>query len=152
MIAQVAAGGAATRTCDRAAAPGHRLVDLRRYADPRGSLAVIESGREIGFLTRRVYFMYGAGAGSARGAHAHRQLEQLIVAIQGSVDITLDNGRGECTHRLDSPARALYLGPMVWRDMRNFTADSLCFVLASELYDDADYIRDYDEFVSELRG
>lgn len=96
--------------------------------------------------------MYGAGAGSARGTHAHRKLEQLIVAIQGSFDITLDNGRGVCAHRLDSPTRALYLGPMVWRNMTNFTPDSLCFVLASERYDDADYIRDYDEFVQELRG
>ena len=96
--------------------------------------------------------MYGAGAGSARGAHAHRRLEQLIVAMQGSFDITLDNGKGECTHHLDSPTSALYLGPMVWRDMRNFTADSLCFVLASERYDEADYIRDYHEFLSELRG
>lgn len=142
---------AGAESCAPGAAPGHRLIDLPRFADPRGSLAVIECGREVGFLPRRVYFMYGAGAGSARGAHAHRLLEQLIVAVQGSFDITLDNGRGVCTHRLDSPERALYLGPMVWRDMTNFTADSLCFVLASERYDNADYIRDYDEF-KELRG
>jgi hypothetical protein len=147
-----AAPGCRSRTpCDRAAAAGHRLVNLPRFADPRGQLAVIECGKEIGFLASRVYFMYGAGVGSARGAHAHRRLEQLIVALQGSFDIMLDNGAGTCTHRLDTPSLALYLGPMIWREMRNFTADSLCFVLASEPYDDADYIRDHDVFLNELR-
>jgi len=138
--------------CPGAAADGHRLTDLRRFTDARGSLAVIESGREVGFPVRRVYYMYGAGAGSARGAHAHRKLHQLIVAMQGSFEISLDNGRGRCVHRLDEPTRGLYLGPMVWRDMAEFSADSICFVLASERYDDADYIRDYEGFLQELRG
>lgn len=138
--------------CPGAAADGHRLTDLRRFTDARGSLAVIESGREVGFGVRRVYYMYGAGARSARGAHAHRKLHQLIVAMQGSFEISLDNGRGRCVHRLDEPTRGLYLGPMVWRDMAEFSADSICFVLASECYDDADYIRDYESFLQELRG
>jgi hypothetical protein len=138
--------------CERDAAAGHRLVDLRSFADTRGGLAVAESGREVGFPVRRVYFMYGAGAGSTRGAHAHRRLEQLIIAMQGSFEISLDNGRGRCVHRLDRPTRGLYLGPMVWRDMANFSADSICFVLASECYDEADYIRDYECFVREQRG
>lgn len=138
--------------CPGAAADGHRLTDLRRFADARGNLAVIECGTEIGFPVRRVYYMYGAGAGSARGAHAHRKLHQLIVAMQGSFEISLDNGRSRCVHRLDEPTRGLYLGPMVWRDMAEFSADSICFVLASECYDDADYIRDYESFLQELRG
>jgi len=138
--------------CRGTAAAGHRLTDLRRFSDTRGSLAVIELGREVGFPVRRVYYMYGAGAASARGAHAHRELHQLIVAMQGSFQISLDNGRGRCVHRLDQPTRGLYLGPMVWRDMSDFSADSICLVLASECYDNADYIRDYDCFLQELRG
>lgn len=136
--------------CDRSAAAGHHLVDLPRFVDDRGSLAVIESGREIGFLARRVYFMFGAAAGSARGAHAHRKLEQLIVAMHGSFEITVDDGRGRLRYRLDLPTRGLYLGPMVWREMANFSADSSCLVLASACYDEADYIRDYDSFIREL--
>jgi dTDP-4-dehydrorhamnose 3,5-epimerase-like enzyme len=146
------AGGPAAPGCGGAAGPGHRLIDLRHYADARGCLAVAEYGQEVGFLTRRAYFMYAAGAGSARGAHAHRKLEQFIVALQGSFDITVNNGSGECTHRLSGPTRALYVGPMVWRDMAHFSADSVCFVLASEPYDGADYIRDYECFRKELRG
>lgn len=138
--------------CRGTAAAGHRLTDLRRFSDARGSLAVIELGREVRFPVRRVYYMYGAGAGSARGAHAHRELHQLIVAMQGSFQISLDNGRGRCVHRLDQPTCGLYLGPMVWRDMSEFSADSICLVLASECYDDADYIRDYECFLQELRG
>ena len=138
--------------CGGAADAGHRLTDLRRFSDVRGSLAVIEFGREVEFPVRRVYYMYGAGAGSARGAHAHRRLHQLIVAMQGSFQISLDNGRGRCVHRLDQPTHGIYLGPMVWRDMAEFSADSICLVLASECYDDGDYIRDYDCFLQELRG
>jgi hypothetical protein len=143
----VEAGG-----CDRVAARGHRLVALRQFNDARGSLAVIEYGKEIGFLVERAYFMYGPGANSDRGAHAHRDLEQLIVALQGSVDITLDNGRKQCRHRLDQPTHGLYLGPMVWRKMSNFSANSVCFVLASRRYDSADYVRDYERFTQALRG
>ena len=138
--------------CDRDGGAGHRLIDLRQFNDGRGRLAVAECGREIEFRVQRAYFMYGAEAGSARGAHAHKKLEQLIISMQGSFEITLDNGRDQCWHRIDRPTRALYVGPMVWRDMENFSADSLCFVLASECYDEADYIRDYDCFIRELRG
>jgi hypothetical protein len=148
--AVAAAGRDGAAGCDGAV--GHRLVDLRQFVDARGSLAVIESGAEIGFEVRRVYFMYRPGAVSARGAHAHRELEQLIVAMQGSFEISLDNGHGRCLHRLDRPGSGLYVGPMVWRDMANFSADSICLVLASERYDEADYIRDYNQFIRELRG
>lgn len=147
-----APGEIARGECDRGDAPGHRLVDLRLFADLRGSLAVAERGREIGFPVRRVYFMYAPGADCARGAHAHRKLEQLLVAMRGSFDIGLDDGRGRCAHRLDDPTRGLQVGPMVWRDMTNFSADSICLVLASELYDSADYIHDYECFIRELRG
>ena len=147
----LATGATGAGECDRGPATGHRLIDVRRFDDARGSIAVIEYGREIGFLVRRAYFLQTPG-GAARGAHAHRHLEQLIIAMRGSVDITLDNGRGRCRHRLDQPDQGLYLGPMVWREMTNFSADSLCFVLASECYDDADYIRDHESFVRELRG
>jgi dTDP-4-dehydrorhamnose 3,5-epimerase-like enzyme len=135
-----------------AAAAGHRLVDLRRFTDNRGSLAVIESGREIGFPVRRAYFMYAAAAGSARGAHAHRRLEQLLIAVQGSFSITVDDGRAQRRYRVDQPTRAIYVGPMVWRDMDRFSGDSICLVLASEPYDEADYIRDHQRFITELRG
>jgi len=141
----------AVGVCDRTTAPGHRLVDIREYADARGGISVIEHGREIGFLIRRTYVLRTLD-GADRGAHAHRNLEQLIVSLHGSVEVLLDNGHGRCVHRLDRPSVGLYLGPMVWREMTRFTADSLCLVLASECYDDADYIRDYDCFMRELRG
>lgn len=141
----------AADACDYAPAPGHRLVDLPEYADARGSIAVIEHGREIAFLIRRAYLLHTEG-GADRGAHAHRNLEQLIVSLRGSVDILVDTGRGRCVHRLDRSSFGLYLGPMVWREMTRFSADSLCLVLASECYDAADYIRDYDRFMRERRG
>jgi dTDP-4-dehydrorhamnose 3,5-epimerase-like enzyme len=144
-------GATGTGGCERTAAAGHRLVDLPRFADARGTLGVVESGREIGFPVRRVYFMYDAGAGSTRGAHAHRRLEQLIIAMRGSFEVSLDNGRGRCLHRLDRPTCGLYIGPMVWRDMARFSPDSICVVLASERYDEADYIRDYEHFLREFR-
>jgi dTDP-4-dehydrorhamnose 3,5-epimerase-like enzyme len=140
-----------TTECDRDASTRHRLIDVRQFADARGSLAVIESGQDIGFPVRRIYYMYGAALGSARGAHAHRNLEQLVVAVHGSFDIALDNGHHRCSHHLDEPTRGLYIRPMVWRDITNFSPDSVCLVLASECYDEADYIRDYDCFIRELR-
>jgi dTDP-4-dehydrorhamnose 3,5-epimerase-like enzyme len=138
-----------TSKCNRNATFRHRLIDLRQFPDPRGSLVVVESGQDIGFPVRRIYYMYGAAPGAARGAHAHRKLEQLIVAVHGSFDIALDDGRYGCSHHLDEPTLGLYITPMVWRDITNFSADSVCLVLASELYDEADYIRDYECFIQE---
>lgn len=138
--------------CGADGLPGHRLIELRVFDDNRGSLAVAECGWEIGFPVRRVYFMYGASAGSSRGSHAHRRLKQIIISAQGSFEIMLDNGICQCRHRLDRPTQGLYVGPMVWREMVNFSADSLCFVMASECYDDADYIYDYESFIRTLTG
>ncbi|WP_433259943.1 sugar 3,4-ketoisomerase [Actinosynnema sp. CS-041913] len=133
-------------------AGGYRMVVLPQFTDLRGSLGVIESGKEIGFVVRRVYFMYGHQLGAARGAHAHRSLEQLVVALAGRFEVLVDDGRRRAEYRLAGPDRALYLGPMVWREMRNFSADSICLVLASHSYDEDDYCRDYDGFLREARG
>jgi WxcM-like, C-terminal len=146
----MSAAVAGTAECDLDATR-HRLIDLRQFGDARGGLNVIESGLDIGFPIRRIYYMYGATAGSARGAHGHRNLEQLIIAMHGSFDIALDNGRYRCSHHLDDPSQGLYIRPMVWRDITNFSADSVCLVLASERYDEADYIRDYECFSREVR-
>lgn len=145
-------GATETSKCELAAADGHHLVELRTFPDARGSLGVIEFGTEIGFPVERVYYMYGAKEGSARGAHAHKKLEQLVVAMHGSFEISLDNGHGRCVHRLDRPDLGLYVGPGVWRDLSDFSADSVCVVLASHRWDDDDYIRDYDEFIKSRRG
>ncbi len=123
-----------------------RLVDLPKIADPRGNLTFIEGGRHVPFEIRRVYYLYDVPGGSARGGHAHKALHQLIVAMSGSFDVVLDDGRAKRRIHLNRSYNGLYVCPMIWRELDNFSSGSVCMVLASNLYDEDDYFRDYAAF------
>lgn len=125
---------------------------LALHRDDRGSLVAVEAGKDVPFAIGRVYYLYGAPEGSERGFHAHRTLRQLAVAVNGSCTFLLDDGTGREEVRLDRPDRGLYIGAMVWREMRDFSPDCVVMVLASEAYDEGDYIRNRDDFLSHVRA
>ena len=128
-----------------------RLLDLSTVVDSRGRLTYIESGRHIDFDIRRVYYMYDLEDGATRGGHAHLRLQQLMIAIFGELDVTLDDGHEKRTFRLATPSCGLMVGQMVWRTVKSLSAHSVCCVLASEPYDEADYVRDYSAFLDAAR-
>lgn len=123
-----------------------RIIDIRKYTDNRGYLSVIEGGKDIPFEIKRIYYLYMVPE-AARGAHAHKELQQLLVATSGSVDITLDDGKEKKTFHLDRPWKGLLVVPGLWRDLDNFSGGTVLMCLASEKYDEGDYIREYDEFL-----
>lgn len=127
------------------------LVDLPKIQDPRGNLTFIENEGHIPFEIKRVYYLYDVPGGSDRGSHAHRKLHQFIVAMSGSFDVMLDDGERTQRFHLNRPNYGLYVCPMMWRYLDNFSSGSVCLVLASELYSADDYIRDYDEFIVTTR-
>lgn len=124
-----------------------RIIDLPKVHEPRGNLTFIEGGRHVPFQISRVYYLYDVPGGSERGGHAHKELHQLIVAISGSFDVVLDDGRDKQRHHLNRSYYGLYVCPMIWRELDNFSSGSVCLVLASNHYDEADYYRDYAEFM-----
>ena len=124
-----------------------KLIDLRKISDPRGNLTVIEEKLDIPFEIKRVYYLYDVPGGESRGAHAHKGLYQLLIAANGSFSVTLDDGHEKITCNLKRPYYGLLIVPGIWRDIDDFSSGSVCLCLASEHYDAADYIRDYDEFL-----
>lgn len=124
-----------------------RIIELPVIHDQRGNLTFIEGGRHIPFDIQRVYYLYDVPGGAERGGHAHKQLHQLIIAMSGSFDIVLDDGREQRRVHLNRSYYGLLVCPMIWREMDNFSSGSVCMVLASEFYDEADYYRDYDAFL-----
>ncbi|HXS20227.1 MAG TPA: FdtA/QdtA family cupin domain-containing protein [Steroidobacteraceae bacterium] len=129
-----------------------RIIELPKVADPRGNLTFVEGGNHIPFEIRRVYYLYDVPGGSDRGAHAHRSLHQFVVAMSGSFDIVLHDGDRQRRFHLNRSYFGLYICPMMWRTLDNFSSGGVCMVLASEVYDAADYIRDYDQFLTLARG
>lgn len=123
-----------------------KIIDLPKVEDPRGNLTFIEAGQHIPFDIRRVYYLYDVPGGSHRGGHAHKELHQLLIAMSGSFDITLDDGRTKFKYHLNRSYYGLYIPPMIWREIDNFSSGSVCMVLASEQYLESDYYRDYGEF------
>lgn len=123
-----------------------KIIDIRKYADTRGYLSVIEGGIDIPFEIKRIYYLYMVPE-AARGAHAHKELQQLMVATSGSVSVTLDDGKDKKTFVLDKPWKGLLVVPGLWRDLDDFAGGTVCMVLASEKYESEDYIRDYNEFL-----
>ena len=121
---------------------------FRPHGDARGQLIALEEFNDIPFAVKRVYYMYGMGEGVRRGSHAHKQLEQVLICIHGSCKILLDNGTEKEIVPLEKPYEGLYVSNCIWREMFDFSPDAVLLVLASELYDESDYIRDYDEFIS----
>lgn len=131
---------------------GCRLVDLPEHTDPRGRLTVIEGGRQLGFRVERVFYVHGVPPHVARGLHAHRELNEFIVAVCGSFVVTVDDGTSRALVRLDRPGRALHIEPHLWTEFTEFSADAICLVLASAPYDPADYLYDYAEFEEFVRA
>jgi hypothetical protein len=129
-----------------------RIIDLPMIKNPKGNLTFIEAGRQIPFDIRRVYYLYDIPGGEERGGHAHRALHQLIIAMSGSFDIHLDDGRAKKTVHMNRSYYGLYICPMIWREIDNFSSGAVCMVLASEFYDEADYYRDYDQFILDVRN
>jgi hypothetical protein len=127
------------------------LYNLPEVADPRGNLTFIESGRHIPFDIRRVYYLYDIPGGSERGGHAHKALHEFIIAVSGSFDIRLDDGYSKKTVSMNRSYHGLYVCPMIWRAIDNFSSGAVCLVLASEYFDESDYYRDYDEFINAAR-
>jgi hypothetical protein len=125
-----------------------KLVDLPKISDPRGNLTFVECGRHIPFEIKRTYYLYDVPGGAERGGHAHKDLHQLIIAISGAFDIVLDDGREKKRYHLNRSYFGLYVCPMIWREMDNFSSGAVCLVLASNFYDEADYYRNYDEFIT----
>lgn len=124
-----------------------KIVELPKIQDPRGNLTFIEGSIHIPFDIQRVYYLYDVPGGSARGGHAHKELHQLIVAMSGSFDVKLDDGKNKKTVHLSRSYYGLYVCPMIWRELDNFSSGSVCMVLASNKYDEGDYYRDYSEFM-----
>lgn len=124
------------------------VLELPRVQHPTGCITAVQNEIELPFELKRIYFMYDVPAGEERGAHAHKNLQQLIVAASGSFDVTLYDGKRERVFTLNKPYEALYLKPGLWRNASNFSSGAICLVLASEIYSAEDYIRDYDEFLS----
>ena len=124
-----------------------KLIDLPKISDPRGNLSFIEGGQHIPFEIKRVYYLYDVPGGSDRGSHAHKSLHQFIVAMSGSFDVVLNDGNQKRRFHLNRSYYGLYMCPMMWRDLDNFSSGAVCMVLASSHYDQADYIRDYQEFL-----
>jgi hypothetical protein len=123
-----------------------RIVDLPRILDPRGSLTFIEAGGHVPFDIRRVYYLYDVPGGASRGGHAHKELSQLIIAMSGSFDVILDDGLTNKRVHLNRSYYGLYICPMVWRELDNFSSGSVCLVLASNLYSESDYYREYADY------
>lgn len=129
-----------------------KIVDLPKITDPRGNLTFIEGKSHVPFDIKRVYYTYDVPGGADRGAHAHKRLHQLIVAMSGSFDVVLDDGSEKKRFHLNRSYFGLYVCPMMWRELDNFSSGSVCLVLASELFDPADYYRDYEVFLKDAKA
>lgn len=122
-----------------------KIINIPKITDPRGNLAVIE-GDTIPFKMERVYYLYDVPSSSQRGGHAHKELQQLVIALSGSFDVVLDNGEEQKTITLNKPDKGLLIPTMVWRELENFSSGSVCMVVASMEFSEADYIREYSDF------
>ena len=123
-----------------------KVIDLRKIGDPRGNLTPIEGGQDIPFDVKRVYYLYDVPSGQRRGAHAHKALQQLIIAANGSFTLTLDDGANKKIVTLNRPYQGLLIVPGIWRVLDDFSSGAVLLCLASEHYDEADYIRNYKEY------
>jgi len=123
-----------------------RLLEFPIISEPRGNLTFVESNRHIPFDIKRVYYLYDVPGGTERGGHGHRSLHQVIIAMSGSFDVVLNDGSRSHRYHLNRSYYGLYVCPMMWREIDNFSSGSVCMVLASDFYDEADYFRNFEDF------
>ncbi len=129
----------------------YKLIDFKTLGDERGSLIAIEEGYNTPFDIKRVYYIFDTKKGVQRGFHAHIDLKQIAIAVKGSCTFVLDNGKERKEVNLDNPNQGLFIEGLIWREMKNFSEDCVLLVLASEHYDEDDYIRDYNDFLKKVR-
>ncbi len=129
-----------------------RLMEFPVITDPRGNLTFIENSKHIPFDVKRVYYLYDVPGGANRAGHGHKELHQVIVAMSGSFDVLLDDGIHKKKFHLNRSYYGLYVSPRVWREIDNFSSGSVCMVLASDYYSEADYLRKYEEFIEAVKG
>jgi len=129
-----------------------RIINFQEHGDPRGMLVALENGKEIPFEIKRVYYLFNTLPGVRRGFHAHKKLKQILICVNGSCKIHLDDGKEKKEIVLDSPSKGLYIESDLWREMYDFTDGAVLLVLASEIYDESDYIRNYDDFLKYVRS
>ncbi len=129
-----------------------KLIELTRITDPRGNLTFIEGGKHIPFDIRRVYYLYDVPGGATRAGHGHKTLHQLMIAMSGSFDVLLDDGHQKQKYHLNRSYYGLYICPMMWREIDNFSSGSVCMVLASEHFDEFDYYREYADFLQAVKA
>ena len=123
-----------------------KIIDLPKNHQLNGNLTSITNGVEVPFDVKRIYYLYDVPGGNSRGGHAHKALHQIMIALSGSFSVTLDDGQNKKTFMLNQPYQGLLIPPGLWRDLDNFSSGSICMVLASELYDEEDYFRNYQNF------
>lgn len=128
-----------------------RIIQLPKILNAAGNLTFVESDRHVPFDIKRVYYLYDVPGGAMRGGHAHRALQQMIIAMSGSFDVLLDDGSQRKRFQLNRSYYGLYVCPMIWRELDNFSSGAVCLVLASELYDESDYFREYTAFLNAMR-
>jgi len=128
-----------------------RIIQLPKILNAAGNLTFVESDRHVPFDIKRVYYLYDVPGGATRGGHAHRALHQLIIAMSGSFDVLLDDGSQRKRFHLNRSYYGLYVTPMIWRELDNFSSGAVCLVLASEMFDESDYFREYSVFLNALR-
>jgi len=128
-----------------------KIIELPQVHDPRGNLTFIEAGRQLSFEIKRVYYLYDVPGGSTRAGHGHKSLQQLMIAMSGSFDVELDDGYAKRKFHLNRSHYGLYICPRIWRHIDNFSSGSVCMVLASDYYDEADYFRYYEDFLCAVR-
>lgn len=124
-----------------------KIIELPRITDPRGNLTVAEANKNIPFDIKRVYWLYDVPGGECRGGHAHKQIKEILIAVSGSFHVTLDNGKEKQTFLLNHPYQGLLIDTKTWRTLDDFSSGSVCVVLASDFYDENDYIYDYNDFL-----
>lgn len=127
-----------------------KLIPLQPHGDERGSLVALEEGKNIPFHIKRVYYMFKTKEGVRRGFHAHKALKQVAIAVRGSCRFVLDDGQERIEVMLDNPAQGLLIESFMWREMYDFSDDCVLMVLADQLYDETDYVRDYETFKQEV--
>ena len=124
-----------------------RIIELPKISDPRGNLTFVEANRHIPFDIKRVYYLYDVPGGSERAGHGHKQLQQLFIAMSGSFDLLIDDGHEKKKYHMNRSYYGLYVCPMIWRDLDNFSSGSVCMVFASDYYDESDYYREYQDLI-----